>query len=124
MGFRNDGYATVWEVRPGKSKRSTLVRVSTSRKERGSDEWETDFTGWIKFLGNAGEKALSLKQKDRIITKRVEVQTRYDKEAGKEWIDYIVWDFGFPEDKEKKTLNNSANDQPDIPMVEEEDVPF
>lgn len=121
MGFRNDGYLTVWEVKPTESKRVTRARVSSSRKDRESGEWETDFSGWVKFLGNSAEAALKLKQKDRIVAKRVEVQNSYNKEKDREYTDFIIWDFGMPEDR-KKTGN--ADGEPENPVTEEDDTPF
>ena len=120
MGFRNDGFLTVWEVKPTTSKRVTRAKVSSSKKNRDSDTWDTDFSAWVKFLGNAAEAALKLKQKDRIVAKRVEVQNEYNKEEQKEYTDFIIWEF----DMADAVRNNSkpADGEPENPA--EEETPF
>ena len=73
MAFENNGYATVWEVTPV-SDNITKVKISTRSKKQGTDDYETDFSGYVSFLGTANaHQALSLREKDRI--KLVKVTT-------------------------------------------------
>lgn len=44
MGFRNGAYATVWGVEPGKTDRYQQVRLSTSRKNKKTGQFEQDFS--------------------------------------------------------------------------------
>lgn len=44
MGFRTGAYAKVWEVTP-MSDTSTKVRMSVSRKNKQTGEYEQDFPG-------------------------------------------------------------------------------
>lgn len=44
MGFRTGAYAKVWEVTP-MSDTSTKVRLSVSRKNKQTNEYEQDFSG-------------------------------------------------------------------------------
>lgn len=93
MGFRKDGYATVWEVKPV-SDFNTRVRLSTVRKNRDTGEYEQDFSGFVRFVGSANAKsALGLKRKDHIKIGDCDVTTRYDKKTQKEYTNYTVFNF-------------------------------
>ena len=60
MGFRNEAYAKIWEVKPNTSGRSTSVRLSISKKV-GDGQYEDDFTGWVTFIATANDRAAGLK---------------------------------------------------------------
>ena len=93
MGFRKDGYATVWEVKPV-SDFNTRVRLSTVRKNKDTGEFEQDFSGFVRFVGSANAKsALGLKRKDHIKIGDCDVTTRYDKQTKKEYTNYTVFNF-------------------------------
>ena len=127
MGFRDNGYLTVWEVKETRSPRITRVRVSSSRKNRQTDEYETDFKGWCSFMGDCAKQALDLKQKDRIITKRVDVTNSYNKETETEYINYNVYEFEMADGSGKKSAPakpKAVEGEPDYSMIEEDDVPF
>ena len=105
MGFRKDAYATVWEV-SRVSDSMTKGRISVSRKDRQTGQYETDFSGFVSFIGTAAaSKALDLHERDRIKLGDVDVSTRYDKENGKEYINYKVFSF------EKDDGSNSSAQQ-------------
>ena len=74
MGFRVNGYATVWEVTPGRGN-FTRVRISTSRKNKETGAYEQDFSGYCTFVGPAHATAQSLKERDRIVLEDIEVTT-------------------------------------------------
>lgn len=80
MGFRTGAYAKVWEVTP-MSDTSTKVRMSISRKNKQSGEYEQDFSGFVLAIGTAAaKKAAGLKEGNRIKLGDVDVTTKYDKE--------------------------------------------
>ena len=80
MGFRKDAYATVWSVEVV-SDTMTKGRISVSRKNKQTDEYETEFGGFVSFVGTAAaKKAAGLKERDRIRLGDVDVTNRYDKE--------------------------------------------
>lgn len=59
MGFRNGAYATIWEVKPV-SDTNTKARISVSRKNKQTGQYETDFSGFVEFIGTAAaSKALA-----------------------------------------------------------------
>ena len=62
MGFRKDSFATVWSV-DAVSDTLTKARVSISRKNKQTGEYETDFSGFVSFVGTASaKKAASLRE--------------------------------------------------------------
>ena len=76
MGFRTGAYAKVWEVTP-MSDTSTKVRMSISRKNKQSGEYEQDFSGFVLAIGTAAaKKAAGLKEGNRIKLGDVDVTTK------------------------------------------------
>lgn len=78
MGFRTGSFAKVWEVTPV-SDTSTKLRISVSRKNRQTEDWEEDFSGFVWCYGTAiAKKAAQLKKGSRIKIGDCDVTTRYD----------------------------------------------
>jgi hypothetical protein len=126
MSFRNNAYATVWEVTP-KTATITSARISTSRKDNETDKYETDFSGFVSFLGTAAaSKALSLKKEDRIKLLDVAVTSKYDKEQNKTYTNFNVFDFELATkgDSAQAPRANSPKKEVDSGEVEAEDLPF
>lgn len=92
MGFRNGAYATVWEVKPGNGNYSD-VRISISKKSRQTGEYETDFSGFVRFIGSAHENAAVLDERARIKIGECDVTNRYDKEKRQTYTNYAVFSF-------------------------------
>ena len=92
MGFRNGAYATVWDIKPGRGN-YTDVRLSIGRKDQTTGEYNNDFSGFCMFIGNARAKAESLRERDRIQLKEVDVSNVYDKERQREYTNFKVFDF-------------------------------
>lgn len=80
MGFRTGAYAKVWEVSP-MSDTSTKVRMSVSRKNKQSGEYEQDFSGFVLCIGTAAaKKAAQLHEGSRIKIGDCDVTTKYDEQ--------------------------------------------
>lgn len=80
MGFRTGAYTKIWEVTP-MSDASTKLRLSVSRKNRQTGEYEQDFSGFVLAIGTAAaSKAARLNKGDSIKLGDVDVSTKYDKE--------------------------------------------
>lgn len=112
MGFRKDAWATCWGVEV-KSDTLTQVRISTSRKDKQTEEYVQDFSGFVAFVGTAAaKKAASLKEKDRIKLGDVEVTTKYNKDKGVVYTDFKCYNF---------TTQDTNNE--DLPFTMEEPQP-
>ena len=93
MGFRNGAYAKVWEVTPVSDTR-TRIRLSISRKNKQTEQYEQDFGGFVSFVGTAcANKAAKLKQGDRIKLGDVDLQNKYDKEKNTTYYYPTVFSF-------------------------------
>lgn len=105
MGFRNGSYMTCWNVEPGRSGKYTQVRLSHSKKNKLTGEFEQDFSGYCTFLGKANEMAKDLQPQDRIKIISCDVDRTYNREKQKEYFDCKVFEF---EVVDKNTTSNSA----------------
>ena len=65
MGFRNGAYAKIWNSED-KGKYS-VVELSTSKKNKETDEYETDFSSkFVRFIGAAHEALKNLGDRTRV----------------------------------------------------------
>lgn len=104
MGFRKDAWATVWSVEP-KTDTITSVRISTSRKIKGTDKYEQDFSGFISCVGTmAAKKAACLKEGDRIQLGDVEVTSKYDKDKKVSYNNFKCYSFNVSEETHADTV--------------------
>lgn len=129
MGFRQGGYMTVWSAEPSKTGNTTRVRLSSSRKNKKTDEYEQDFSGFCTFIGDAHEAAKYLKEKDRIKILECDVGTTYDKEKKMEYVNYKVFGFEMADGSSPvagKTAAKAAKKTAfaDEGEVAEDDLPF
>ena len=109
MGFRKDSYATIWSVETI-SDTLTKARISISHKNKQTGEYETDFSGFVGFIGTAAaKKAACLKERDRIKLGDVDVTTNYNKEKDVTYTNYKVFSF---EVQEKLNNNRTETDSP------------
>lgn len=93
MGFRTGAYCNVWEVTPKKDT-VTSARISISKKNRQTDEYEQEFGGFVSFLGTAAaHKAAGLKRGDRIRLGDVDVTRRYDSQKETEYTNFNIYSF-------------------------------
>ncbi len=123
MGFRTGAYCTVWDVTP-KSDVNTVVRISISRKNKQSNEYEQDFSGFVSFIGTAAaKKAACLKKGDRIKLGDVDVTTFYDKEKDVTYTNFKA--FGF-EDANTASSTPITEPQPTVDdgEVSDDQLPF
>jgi len=105
MGFRSQAFCKVWEITPQTDTR-TKGRISISRKNRQTGEYETDFSGFVSFLGTAAaKKAAILKEGDRIRLGDVDVSNRYDKERQITYTNFNI--FSFETQDEVDGVNNT-----------------
>lgn len=93
MGFRKDSFCVIWSVEPV-SDTLTKARISISRKNKQTGGYDTDFSGFVSFIGTAtAKKAASLKEKDRIRLGDVDVTNKYDKEKNVTYTNFKIFNF-------------------------------
>lgn len=123
MGFRTNAFATVWEVTP-KSDVCTDIRLSVSKKNKETGEYDVDFSGFVRVIGkDAAKKAANLKEKDKIRLGDVDVSTNYDKEKKVTYTNYKMFSF----DNVDSNFNSKPNDgykAVDDGDIEAEELPF
>jgi len=126
MGFRNGAYATVWEVSPV-SDTFTKIKISISRKNKQTGEYETDFSDYVGCIGTAAaNKALNLKRQDRIRLGDTDVSTTWNAEKKIQYTNFKVFSFELANNSETaSTQQKSVDDgEPEVEEFEDDDLPF
>lgn len=128
MAFANDSYATVWEVEPVKDT-ITKVKITTrTKKSKDSVEFETDFTGYVSFVGTANaHKALSLHERDKIKLLKVAMKNKYDKDKKVMYWNPLVYEFELSDSATRAAKSEDPTcPQPTVDEGEVEDprLPF
>lgn len=125
MGFRQDArFVKVWEVE--NKGNYHIVSLSTSKKNKDTNEYETDFSNkFVRFIGTAHTLAADLKKGDTIKLGSCEVTNKYDKEKNTTYTNYLVYSF----EKEGGNTNNQStpkadNSFMDIPDDADSELPF
>lgn len=124
MGFRTGAFAKIWEVTP-MSDTSTKLRMSVSRKNKQSGEYEQDFSGFVLAIGTAAaKKAACLKEGDKIKLGDVDVSTKYDKEKKITYTNFKM--FSFEVDGDSDSSEDTTDLQPTVDEGEIDDsrLPF
>ena len=125
MGFRTGAFAKIWEVKPF-SDTSVRLRLSVSRKNKQTGEYEQDFSGFVDAVGTAAaKKAASLKEGDRIKIGDVDVTTKYNSDKKITYTNYKMYSFEMDKDAAPAKANN-AEPQPSVDSGEVDDarLPF
>jgi len=123
MGFRNGAYAKVWEVTP-MSDTSTKLRISVSRKNKQSGQYEQDFSGFVLCIGTAAAKKASLLHEgSRIKIGDCDVTTKYDSGKKVTYTNYKIFSF---EDAGGDSSSSHDDPQPSVDDGELDDsrLPF
>lgn len=120
MGFRNGAYAKVWEVKDGNGN-YVDARISISRKKRDSDEYIREFSGWVRF---AGEAAKQLTDESKIKIGECDVTNRYDQEKKVTYTNYVVFSYEFADGSAPSNVPTDENGFMSIPDVIDDELPF
>lgn len=127
MGFRKEAFATIWSVE-STSDTLTKARISISRKNKQTGEYDTDFSGFVSFVGTAAaKKAAGLKEKDRIRLGDVDVTNKYVKEKNITYTNYKIFSFE-TQNEIDGTSRNTESPEPKKPVddgeVDDDRLPF
>ncbi len=118
MGFRVNSYARVWSVKQI-SDNNTQLRISISRKNKQTDEYEQEFSGYVSCYGSAvALKAARLNEGDRIKLGDCDVTTKYDAEKKVTYTNYKLFSF---ETEDGGSSSHSASSAP-TPEVDDGEI--
>lgn len=126
MGFRKEAFATIWSVE-STSDTLTKARISISRKNKQTGEYDTDFSGFVSFVGTAAaKKAAGLKEKDRIRLGDVDVTNKYDKERNTTFTNFKIFSFEMADASQNQQSQTVAEPQTNVDSGEIDDdrLPF
>jgi len=128
MGFRTGAFCKCWEVMPGNGN-FTKVRMSISRKNKDTGEYEQEFSGYVMMIGHAHAKAQQLHNGDRIRLGDVDVTTTYNREQNKEYVNYKCFEFEMADDAAGSHATAGSTGRVESNPVEgdpgfEEEAPF
>lgn len=125
MGFRNGAYAKVWAI-DAKTDTATKLRISISRKDKTTNQYETDFSGIVTCYGaDAAKQAAALQIGDKIQLGNVDVSRRFDVSTNREYINFKVFSFTMASDESSDGLGDvDAHLPPLMQLDSDEQLPF
>lgn len=127
MGLKNGAKLSIWEVK--KCGKYTDIQASTRKKNNQTGEWETDFSGYIRLVGNANTKATDfpdgkLQNPIKIEVGGFEVTQKYSKEHKKTFTNFVMYDFETEDAQPAQPKATNADDFLMIPDGADEEMPF
>lgn len=122
MGFRSGAYATIWNVED--KGKYTRVNLSISKKNRETDTYETDFSGFVNFVGKAHDAAASnsLKERDRIKIGECDVTTTYNRDTKTSTTRYAIFSFEKMDNADRKSNIKASNTKKDDVVDDDDDM--
>lgn len=107
MGLRiSDTYAKIWNI--DRKEKYSVVELSVSKKNRATDQYETDFSSkFVRFVGNAHQQLINMQGNERIKIKSGDVSNHYDKEKRVTYTNYVVFDFELADGSQAKPQTDS-----------------
>lgn len=110
------------------SETSTKLRISVSRKNKQTDEYEQDFSGFVVCYGTAAaSKAAALSQGDRIKIGDCDVSTKYDAAKKVTYTNFKLFSFEKADGESKGSASQAQGSRPKPAVDEgevEADLPF
>lgn len=139
MGFRQGAYAKVWRVEDKGN--YSVAQVSISKKNKDTDQYETEFQhNFVRLVGTAHDLGRSIEEVQGGTSIKItscDVTNLYDKEKKKEFTNFVIFGFEFPDNNSGNSSGNkksspkkpsnkaAANDGfMNIPEGIEEELPF
>lgn len=118
MGIKSGVTATVWKIED--KGKFTKAQISTSKKNKVTNTYETDFSGYVNFVGHAHNKVSQIKEKEKIKIGDFEVTNSYDKEKKITYTNIAVYSF----ETMAEANNAPSNTTPAKTTETEEDFPY
>ncbi len=132
MAFKNNCVATLWKVDKENGKVVDIhekyadISISTSKQNRDTAKYETDFAGKVRLLGQAFDKIkqINLTEKDKIKLINVEVNNKYDASKRVTYTNYICWDIEVFDHKDKRPKPVEVVESDNAFDINSDDLPF
>lgn len=113
--FSTGSFAKIWESTDKGNYHE--CKLSTSVKNRQTGEYETDFQGFVRFVGKAhGQMPLP---NQRIKITSCGVTRRYDKTAKREYTNFLVFEYELQGDERERARMvpcDGDDDGSDVPF--------
>jgi len=110
LGFHKDTYAKVWSVER-KSDTMTKLKLSISKKNKDTNQYETDFSDFVICVGTAcASKAAKLKKGDRIKIGDCDVTNQYNKDKNVTYYNFKIFNFETADGGTAKTSKPEVDD--------------
>lgn len=141
MGFRQangeglGGFARIWSIEDKGN--YSVAKISTSRKRKDGDGYETDFQdGFVRLIGSAHERGKTLTVTEKGVAIQItscEVTTPYNAETKKSYTNYAIFSFNVPDDKDssssvknskKSSAKTSKVKAAEVENESDDDLPF
>lgn len=122
MGFSVGNYAKIKEVKEVKEN-YTVVKLSFSKKNKATNEYETNFIGVARFVGNAHLQKPMVDQKIKITS--CDVTNCYTKDGQMvfpERPQYVV--FGYELQEGNGNASQPIKVEQALPIADDDDLPF
>lgn len=120
--FSNEKFGKVWKIFPKEKEdqKYTDVQMSTSKKTK--EGYKTDFNDIVRLIGDANTKAAELEANDRIKILSCGVTNYYNKDVGKKFYTFCIFDFSFV--SEQKQTESNGEEWIDTSKIPDEELPF
>lgn len=123
MGFHTGAWAKIWEM--DKRERYTKLRISISKKDKKTDQYIDDFSGFVNLAGSAHTNADMLHVGDRFKIGDCDVSTRYDKQKKVTYTNYSIFSFDKGDDaKGPNNIQSGTTEAETTDDDDDEDLPF
>lgn len=123
MAFRTGAYAKIWELKTSDRGTYTDARISTSHKRKDTGEYEQDFGGYVRLIGEAHQMAAGLKVGDSIRLGDVAATQTYNKQQGRTYTNFQVFTFEIPEQQQSQS-RPQYDPAAEVAGATEEELPF
>ena len=89
--FSVGSYAKIWKIKEISDKYSD-IRISTSKKDKATEQYEQDFGAFVRMVGQAHEQMSYLSEGDKFKILRCGVTNKYDKEKNVTYTNYVIFE--------------------------------
>jgi len=123
MGFKVGSYAKIWKVE--NKGNYSIVELSISKKNKQSNQYETDFSSkFVRFIGRAHTDIGLVQENCKIKLGDVEVTNSYNKDTKQSFTNFLVFSFETVEGQASALPSSDSQEWMSIPDLADSDLPF